>query len=102
MTSNDLDHGIDSVEVPTEAPVAPAAIATNGLGHRGDFAEGGTDTHVKPGTLRGDFAAGNEETPRTGTIQPVGDFATGEEATPTDPTALRGDFARGHEDTPRK
>ena len=70
--------------------------------HRGDFAEGETDKHVEPGTLRGDFAAGTEETPRTGTVQPRGDFATGEEATPPDPTALRGDFARGQEETPRK
>ena len=29
---------------------------------RGDFAEGQTDTHVKPGTLEGDFAAGEEKT----------------------------------------
>lgn len=69
--------------------------------HRGDFAEGTSKTHVAPGTLEGDFAAGQEATPRTGTVQPKGDFATGEEDEPVDPAALPGDFARGQE-TPRK
>jgi hypothetical protein len=68
---------------------------------RGDYAEGQTDTHVTPGTLDGDFAAGEEETPRPGVVQPRGDFASGEEAGKTDPTALRGDFARGQEEEPR-
>ena len=70
--------------------------------HRGDFAEGESKTHVVPGTLMGDFAAGQEATPRTGTIQPKGDFASGEEHEPVDPAALRGNFARGQEKTPRK
>jgi hypothetical protein len=70
--------------------------------HRGDFAEGTAKTHVTPGTLMGDFAAGQEHTPRTGTVQPKGDFATGEHHEPGDPAALRGDFARGQEKTPRK
>lgn len=76
-----------------EEPVHPT--------HRGDFAEGASTTHVAPGTLEGDFAAGQEATPRTGTVQPKGDFATGEEDVPADPAALPGDFARGQE-TPRK
>jgi hypothetical protein len=77
-------------------------MTTNEPEHRGDYAEGQSDTHAKPGTLMGDFAAGTEETPRTGTVEPRGDFASGEEAAPGDPTALRGDFARGQEETPRK
>jgi hypothetical protein len=70
--------------------------------HVGDFAEGEGKNHVKPGTLQGDFAAGQEETPRVGTVQPRGDFAEGEEKESPDPTALRGDFAAGQEETPRK
>lgn len=70
--------------------------------HRGDFAEGSSKTHVAPGTLEGDFAAGQEAPPRTGTVQPKGDFATGEEDEPVDPAALPGDFARGQRETPRK
>jgi hypothetical protein len=71
------------------------------LEHRGTFAEGESEKDVEPGTLMGDFAAGQEETTRTGTIQPKGDFAAGEEEAPEDPAALRGDFARGQEETPR-
>jgi hypothetical protein len=61
----------------------------------GDFAEGEETEHIAPGTIKGDFAAGQETTPLVGTVQPVGDFAAGEEEQPTDPTTLRGDFARG-------
>ena len=71
------------------------------LEHRGTFAEGEAQDQVEPGTLAGDFAAGQEETARTGTVQPKGDFATGQEQAPADPTALPGDFAAGQEDTPR-
>jgi hypothetical protein len=67
------------------------------LDHVGDFAEGQTETHVKPGTLMGDFAAGQEKNPRVGTVQPRGDFAEGQEETKVDPAAPRGDFARGQE-----
>ena len=49
------------------------------------------------GTLEGDFAAGQEEEPRTGTVQPIGDFASGEEAAPIDPTIAPADFAAGEE-----
>jgi len=66
----------------------------------GTYAEGQSERHVKRGTLKGDFAAGQEDTPRVGTIQPVGDFAAGEEEHPTDPTTLRGDFARGQREEP--
>ncbi len=69
--------------------------------HVGDFAEGEAKTHVKPGTLTGDFAAGEEETPRVGTAQPRGDFAAGQEEEPPDPTAPRGDFAAGQETPPK-
>jgi hypothetical protein len=65
--------------------------------HVGDFAEGQTKTHVKPGTLMGDFAAGQEQNPRLGTVQPRGDFAEGQEKSKVDPAAPRGDFARGQE-----
>ena len=65
--------------------------------HEGDFADGQTEVHVKPGTLMGDFAAGQEETPRVGTVQPKGDFAAGQEKEPPDPTSPRGDFAQGQE-----
>jgi hypothetical protein len=68
--------------------------------HVGDFAEGETRTHVERGALMGDFAAGQEAKPRTGTVQPRGDFAEGQEQRPLDPTAPRGDFARGHEPRP--
>ncbi len=61
----------------------------------GSYAEGQSERHVMPGTLKGDFAAGQEDSPRVGTVQPVGDFAAGEEEHPTDSTTLRGDFARG-------
>lgn len=87
---------------PTAAPATGEEQEPVNPEHRGDFAEGGTKTHVEVGTLMGDFAAGHEDTPRVGTVQPRGDFATGEEEKPVDPTALRGDFARGHEDKPRK
>lgn len=70
--------------------------------HRGEFAEGEAQEHVAPGTVMGDFAAGQETTARSGTVQPKGDFATGEEQEPVDPAALRGDFARGQEETPRR
>lgn len=63
--------------------------------HRGDFAEGSARTHTRPGVLMGDFAAGQEDPPRAGTVQPRGDFATGQEERPVDPTAKRGDYARG-------
>jgi hypothetical protein len=66
----------------------------------GSYAEGQSRRHVRRGTLRGDFAAGQEKKPRLGTIQPVGDFAVGQEKRPTDPTALRGDFARGQREKP--
>jgi len=66
----------------------------------GSYAEGQSKRHVKRGTLKGDFAAGQETTPRVGTVQPVGDFAEGEEEHPTDPTTLRGDFARGQREEP--
>ena len=65
--------------------------------HVGDFAEGQTETHTKPGTLMGDYAAGQEKEPRLGTVQPKGDFGEGQEATQVDPAAPRGDFARGQE-----
>lgn len=84
----------DPADGETQEPTDPA--------HRGDFAEGSSKTHVAPGTLEGDFAAGQEATPRTGTVQPKGDFATGQEGEPADPTALPGDFARGEEEPPRK
>ncbi len=67
----------------------------------GSFADGLSKRHVRRGTLRGDFAAGHEDRPRLGTIQPVGDFATGHEAHESDPTALRGDYARGRREKPR-
>jgi hypothetical protein len=63
--------------------------------HVGDFAEGEEKEHVKPGTLMGDYAAGQEETPRVGTVQPRGDFAAGQEKEPVEPTTPRGDFAAG-------
>ena len=66
----------------------------------GSFAEGQSDRHVKRGILKGDFAAGQEKTPRVGTVQPVGDFAAGEEEQPTNPTTVRGDFARGQRELP--
>ncbi|HET9456743.1 MAG TPA: hypothetical protein VFO78_05345 [Candidatus Limnocylindrales bacterium] len=66
--------------------------------HRGDFAEGTATTHAKPGVLTGDFAAGQEDPSRVGTIEPRGDFATGQAEKPVDPKAKRGDFARGLED----
>ncbi len=69
--------------------------------HRGDFAESVASAHTEPGTLMGDFAAGQESTPRAGSVQPRGDFAAGEEQETPDPTALRGDFARGQEADPR-
>ncbi len=65
--------------------------------HVGDFAEGQTESHVKPGTLMGDFAAGQEKKPRVGTVQPRGDFAEGQEKEKVDPAAPRGDFAQGQE-----
>jgi hypothetical protein len=68
----------------------------------GSYAEGQSKRHVMPGTLKGDFAAGQEDSPRVGTVQPVGDFAAGEEEYPTDPTTLRGDFARGQREEPLK
>jgi hypothetical protein len=70
--------------------------------HRGDFAEGTATTSTPPGVLMGDFAAGQENPPRTGTVQPRGDFATGQEEQPVDPTAKRGDFAKGLGDESRK
>jgi hypothetical protein len=70
--------------------------------HRGDFAEGSAKTHAKPGVLMGDFAAGQEDPSRAGTVQPRGDFATGQEERPVDPTAKRGDYARGTDQAPRK
>ncbi|MFI5260003.1 MAG: hypothetical protein ACHQ01_10415 [Candidatus Limnocylindrales bacterium] len=66
----------------------------------GSYAEGQSRHRVRRGTLRGGYAAGQEEKPRLGTIQPVGDFAAGMEKHPTDPTALRGDFARGQREKP--
>ena len=66
----------------------------------GSYAEGQRRRHVRRGTLRGDFAAGQEKSSASGTIQPVGDFAVGQEKRPTDPTALRGDFARGQHQKP--
>jgi hypothetical protein len=66
----------------------------------GTYAEGQSERHARPGTLKGDFAAGQEDSPRVGTIQPVGDFAAGEEKRPTDPTTLRGDFASGQREKP--
>jgi hypothetical protein len=69
--------------------------------HVGDFAEGEAKEHVKPGTLTGDFAAGQEETRRVGTVQPRGDFAAGQEKEPVEPTAPRGDFAAGERTLPR-
>ena len=69
--------------------------------HVGDFAEGQADTHVKPGTLKGDYAAGQEKEPRVGTVQPRGDFAEGQEKEPPDPTTPQGDFARGQEKSDR-
>lgn len=61
----------------------------------GTFAEGHSAYHLKRGTLRGDYAAGEEKVPRLGTIQPVGDFGVGLEEHPADPTTPRGDYARG-------
>jgi hypothetical protein len=69
---------------------------------RGDFAEGTAKTHTRPGVLMGDFAAGQEDPPRGGTVQPRGDFATGQEERPVDPKAKRGDYARGTGEEPRK
>ncbi len=66
----------------------------------GSYAEGQSERHLKRGILKGDFAAGQEKTPRVGTVQPVGDFAGGEEKQPTDPTTMRGDFARGQRELP--
>lgn len=87
---------------PKSDPTAGEMQEPTDSAHRGDFAEGSSKTHVAPGTLEGDFAAGQEATPRTGTVQPNGDFATGQEGEPADPTALPGDFARGEEEPPRK
>ena len=70
--------------------------------HVGDFAEGEAQTHVKRGTLMGDFAAGQEKIPRVGTVQPRGDFAAGQEKEPLDLDAPRGNFAEGQEQTPEK
>ena len=64
------------------------------------YAEGQSERHVRRGTMKGDYAAGQERKPRLGTVQPVGDFAEGEEEHPTDPTTLRGDFARGQREEP--
>jgi hypothetical protein len=66
----------------------------------GSYAEGQSERHVRRGTMKGDYAAGQEKKPRLGTVQPVGDFAEGEEEHPTDPTTLRGDFARGQREEP--
>jgi hypothetical protein len=87
---------------PDDDPAASEHDEGTDPEHRGDFAEGTRKTHVAPGTLMGDFAAGQEAVPRTGTIQPKGDFASGEGHEPGDPAALRGDFARGQEHDPRK
>jgi hypothetical protein len=86
--------------------------------HRGDFAEGIATTHAPSGALMGDFAAGQENPARSGTVQPRGDFASGPEEPPDDsehrgdfaegiatthtpPGALMGDFAAGQESPPR-
>ncbi len=67
---------------------------------RGSFAEGQSKQHVGRGALMGDYAAGQEETPRLGTVQSRGTFATGESKQPADPSAPRGDFARGQRTQP--
>ena len=89
-----VQPNVDPAAGEKQEPTDPA--------HRGDFAEGSAKTNVAPSTLEGDFAAGQEATPRTGTVQPKGDFATGQEDEPADPTALPGDFDRGEEEPPRK
>lgn len=66
----------------------------------GSYADGQSERHVRRGTMKGDYAAGQEKTPRLGTVQPSGDYAAGQEKRPTDPTALRGDFARGQREEP--
>ncbi len=63
--------------------------------HRGDFAEGPADTHVKPGAVPGDFARGLRDEPPTGEERHRGDFAEGQAATHTPPDAKPGDYARG-------
>lgn len=65
--------------------------------HVGDFAEGEAEEHVEQGQLRGDFAAGQEEEPRLGKVQPRGTFAEGQAEEKPDPTAPRGNFAEGQE-----
>jgi len=67
--------------------------------HVGDFAEGQADAHVEQGELLGDFAAGLEEEPRPGTVQPRGTFAEGQAEEKPDPTAPRGNFAEGQEES---
>jgi hypothetical protein len=69
--------------------------------YRGSFAEGQSKQRVKPGTLMGDFAAGQETEPRVGTVQPRGSYADGERKQPVDPAAPRGDFAEGERTQPR-
>ncbi|HEU4919226.1 MAG TPA: hypothetical protein VFT20_05755 [Candidatus Limnocylindrales bacterium] len=93
--THDEDRTNWSQKDPAATGREPEADPTE---HRGDFAEGTAKTHAKPGVLTGDFAAGQEDSSRVGTVQPRGDFATGQGEKPVDPKAKRGDFARGLED----
>jgi hypothetical protein len=69
------------------------AIHSHDDEHRGDFAEGQTDSHVPPDALPGDFAEGQEEHDRGGVSEHRGDFAEGQTGSHVPPDALRGDFA---------
>jgi hypothetical protein len=107
MAHDERDERLTGAERPTGIDEPEGVIAGRDEAdpghpdHRGDFAEGTEKTHTAPGVLMGDFAAGQEDPPRAGTVQPKGDFATGQEEQPVDPTAKRGDYARGLEDKRR-
>ncbi len=61
----------------------------------GTFDAGPTRRMLRRGTLQGDFAAGQETTPRLGRVAVRADFASGQRREPADPTQFGGDFAAG-------
>ena len=61
----------------------------------GTFDIGTTRRTLRRGTLQGDFAAGQETTPRLGRVAVRADFASGQRREPADPTHFGGDFAAG-------
>ena len=61
----------------------------------GTFDAGPTRRMLRRGTLQGDFAAGQETTPRLGRVAVRADFASGQRREPADPTRFGGDFAAG-------